>query len=368
MPDSTPTRGDPSAPTRARRDRARRKRASRRWPLLAGLAWFAVIAAAGLTACAWLWNDNLTDVPNTLLAVHYAVFMAVTFVFHAGLAMLPVIAFAALTHRAKLALAALALFGLASGPELAALASRGAPSTDRAGTIAVMSVNLMYGRHDPARLAAVIRTHSPDVIVFQEWTTGAAGLHKADLLVEFPYAVESVRDDAFGQAVVSRRPFLRDPIIYPPLARGVTEPQITIEIEHDGKPLRITDIHTAPPVRPSYLAHQRLLASELALWCDRPDGPHVLAGDFNAVTRAPTVRVFTRAGYIDSLDAVGGLAGSWRGATWPRTGNLRHAPGIRLDHILHAPTLVCTEATVCEDIGSDHAPIIARLRWRDGAR
>jgi endonuclease/exonuclease/phosphatase (EEP) superfamily protein YafD len=59
----------------------------------------------------------------------------------------------------------------------------------------------------------------------------------------------------------------------------------------------------------------------------------------------------------------GASAGRWRGTTWPRTGALRWAPGIRLDHVLHAPALVCDYAAVCADVGSDHAPIVARFKW-----
>lgn len=357
----------PESPSAADRDRSRRRSARPTWPLIAALGWLAVFGAALAVAAAWLWPDRLADAPNSWLAAHYAAFMAATFVFHAGLAMLPVLVFALPVRRRRLALASLLLFIAAAGPDLITLASRRSPSTDRTGTIAIMSANLMYGRADVVRFRQVVEAHKPDVIVIQEWTAAGARAFKPILLADYPHVVESDRDDAFGQAVFSRKPFTADPKIYPPIARVGTEPQITVTIDHAGKPLRIINTHTHPPTRPTYYGHQRRLVLGLSEWRNEPDAPHVLAGDFNATTRSPIVRALLRTGCLDAHDEAGG-AGRWRADTWPRIGALRHVPGIRLDHILHAQSLECTEASVCDDIGSDHAPIIARLRWRDGAR
>lgn len=296
-----------------------------------------------------------------MFTLHYAAFMARTFQFHAGLALLPVAIFAFLTRRRGLAALSAALLLAAAGPELLTALRRAPvePKSDR--QIAILSANLMYGRADADAVLAEIRARRPDVILFQEWTDSAARRLVAELRPDYPHTALAPRDDAFGQAVFSRLPFTSGVLIYPPI-QSAGEPQITVEVELDGAPLRITNVHTLPPVGRSYFRGQRRLARELAAWAtgSSPGAPAILAGDFNATARSDILRVFTRHGFINCHDAASG-DGPLRASTWPRTGRLALAPGIRLDHVLHAPGLRCVEASVCADTGSDHAPVFVRI-------
>jgi endonuclease/exonuclease/phosphatase (EEP) superfamily protein YafD len=284
--------------------------------------------------------------------------------------MAAVVVFAAFARRRRLAIVAAALALIASGPEFLISARarliRSSPSAAGSPVLTLMSANLLYGRADPQRLLTCIHEHRPDVIVFQEWTPRSVDSIKPLLLADYPHWCEAARDDAFGQAVCSRRPFTRPPRVFPPTG-GWREPQITVTLDLGDREVRITDVHILPPVDMTHFREQRRMAAGLAALTHPSDnssydGPHtdILAGDFNAVSRSAVLAKVLDTGMIEAHGSAPSR-GRPRGATWPRTGLLRHTPGIRLDHVLHAPWLRCVETVVCDDVGSDHAPVVARL-------
>ena len=70
-----------------------------RLPLLTALAWLAAAGALAQVLVSLFWHDCLAEVGRGMLAAHYAAFMAQTFAFHAGIAMVPVLLFAAVLRR-----------------------------------------------------------------------------------------------------------------------------------------------------------------------------------------------------------------------------------------------------------------------------
>lgn len=342
-------------------------RPRRRLSLFAALAWFTVTAAAAMLALAALWPDDLADHRGARLAADYLAFMSDTFLFHAGVGMAIVTLYALFARRWKLTAVAAALALLSAGPEAvtsarAVFAEAPPPSTTNSPErLTLMSANLLYGTADPQLLLAEINRHKPDVIVFQEWTPRSVQSVKPLLTADFPHWAEVPRDDAFGQAVCSRRPFTTPPRLYLPSGE-VSEPQITAAVDLGGRPLRITCVHVLPPVNPGYFREQRAMARALAHHADthRHDGPQtdILAGDLNAVPRSSVLALMLDSGLSEALDQ-SRRAGRWRGTTWPRNSTLAYAPGIRLDHILHSPRVRCVGSAVGADIGSDHAPITA---------
>jgi endonuclease/exonuclease/phosphatase (EEP) superfamily protein YafD len=144
---------------------------------------------------------------------------------------------------------------------------------------------------------------------------------------------------------------------------GFAEPQVTVAVMVGAHELRITNVHLLPPVGRMYFAEQRAGAKRLAQWASdstRVDRPDVLLGDFNAPPRTGIAAAMGAAGLVDAQ----GAAGWWRGTTWPRVGSLAWVPGLRLDHVFLRDTVECVEIRVGEDFGSDHRPVIAKLRWR----
>lgn len=325
------------------------------------MAWIAATIAFGLVLVAVLWHDNLFRASGAHLSFHHIAFMCQTFAYHAGIAMLPVLVVAVMARRRRLAILGLLTLVFGAGPELLTVIPR-SPGASTRPSLTLMSVNLMVGQSDTAALLAQIGQVAPDVIVFQEWTPGDAAKLRPALIATYPHVIDLSRDDAFGQAVFSRRPLAAPAVLYPQRG-GFREPQITIAVEHDGKVMRMTDVHLLPPINGAYFNEQRVNAAALAAVqsdASSQDRPDVLAGDFNATLRSGILHAFTDAGMQDAQRT----SGWWRGSTWPRVGVLAWTPGIQLDHVLVGPRVECEECRVGEDFGSDHRPVIVRLRWR----
>lgn len=273
--------------------------------------------------------------------------------------MLLVALFALATRRRRLLLVACIAAIIGAGPETLLIRPRSGENEQPARDgLTIMSVNLMYGRTSVPALLSQIDAVDPDVIVLQEWTPGASAVLVEQLIGKWPHKVEQSRDDAFGQAVFSRLAFAEPPRMYPPMGAW-TEPQITVSIPVAGRTMRITNVHVLPPISLDYFAVQRSMSRSLAQWAEGNTGPHVLIGDFNAVRGSGVLRAFANAGFRDAHQAVG----SWRGSTWPRTGWLRWAPGIQLDHALVGRGATPLNARTLPDVGSDHRPIVIRVGW-----
>lgn len=347
-------------PTAALAPETSASRPRARLPLLSALAWLAVVGSIPMVLAAWLWRDALRECSGALLTLHYGAFMAQTFVYHAGLAMLAVILLALYTRRRWLLIAAALVFVLGAGPDLLTLLPRRMPAA--AGpTLKIMSANLMYGRGNHQALLAQIAREAPDVLVFQEWTPRTSAALAAALAPMYPHSAQQAREDAMGQAVFSRRVFVEPVRNYPPKG-GFREPQMTCAVDLAGTPVRITNIHLLPPMSRRVFGEQRRMAGGVHAWLsDRGDDqrPDVLIGDFNAVAGSSLLRGVLPAD--GSYDFAQNLAGFWRGSTWPRVGVLAHLPGIRLDHALVRNAFVCTDARTGEDFGSDHRPVIVTI-------
>jgi endonuclease/exonuclease/phosphatase (EEP) superfamily protein YafD len=344
-------------------------RRRRPWRLAAFVMWVGLAAAMVQGVLSLLWRDDLSPRSEAGLATAWIGFAAITFAYHAGVAMLLPLIFAMITRRRVMALIAAGAGVMCAGPEvMVILAPREGSNVTGVGGVGsnseltLMSANLLYGEADPGRLLAKIDREQPDVLLIQEWTSGArAGLAEA-LRERFAHMVEAPREDAFGQAVFSKRPFVVPPRLFPPLP-GFRDPHIVAEVEVDGRVLRMVNVHVMPPVGLFAFGEQRRTAAQLSTWASQgPEagGPHVLIGDFNAVWRSPIVRSFTTQGFREAH----AVAGRWRGSTWPRFGVLAYLPGVRIDHAIVGPDIRVVEARTGGDLGSDHKPLIVRIGWR----
>ena len=85
------------------------------------------------------------------------------------------------------------------------------------------------------------------------------------------------------------------------------------------------------------------------------DDAHVdiVAGDFNVVSWGHVLRELGDHGYSDALADRGFLSATFTPFTW--------ILGRRLDHILVRSTLHRVRNTIVDDVGSDHAAVVAEL-------
>lgn len=116
---------------------------------------------------------------------------------------------------------------------------------------------------------------------------------------------------------------------------------LSVEVEADGAPIRVLATHL-PHLEHGVWATTRALRRALPT----TEVPAVLVGDMNM--------------WGWSLDVM--LPRGWRrivrGKTWPA-----HRPHSQIDHIAVTPPVEAVWAEVAPDVGSDHLPVRARLRW-----
>ena len=150
-------------------------------------------------------------------------------------------------------------------------------------------------------------------------------------------------EGSVGIAVVTALPVRRCASI--PLGPTPTDPApdrtaLHVEIDVDGEPLQLVAVHLT-----SQLPHGPVLQLRRLARAAPRTGPAVIAGDCNFW--GPGVRAFLR-----------GWRRAVRGRTWPA-----RRPHSQIDHILVRPDIRVMAGEVLADVGSDHRPVRAELRW-----
>lgn len=244
----------------------------------------------------------------------------------------------------------------AGAEAIAAYAPRDPPPACGPG-LKVMSANLLMVNPDAGPLAAEIMAEDADLVLLQEYSTiwlealTAAGARK-----RWPYAEEVVRDDSFGSAIWSKRPFLDQELV------TLTDlPQTWARLPLGSGDLEVWNIHTLPPRNMEYLYwHRQAMDLILELMRSSPS-PALYGGDFNSVARSGFSRKARRI-----VDDAWELAGSGPGHTWPN--GVFTLPPLRLDHLWMSRDLTVTEIRRGTGHASDHRPLIATLAPRVGGR
>lgn len=153
-------------------------------------------------------------------------------------------------------------------------------------------------------------------------------------------------EGTIGTAILTRVPARRRPDVVVGPTIGDPAPRravVHIEVGGDPSPLQLVGVHLTSRL-PHGPPHQlRRLKRALP----DPGRPVVVAGDCN-LWGPPVVAL---------------LADGWRrgvlGRTWPA-----RRPHSQIDHVLVRPGDVrVTDATVGDDVGSDHRPLLVRVAW-----
>ncbi len=231
--------------------------------------------------------------------------------------------------------------------------------------IQVVSFNARGGRTLVRSPTTLVADWGADVIAFQECGRGVGAA--------FAQASEWHVDTRSGLCLVSRFEIVevtemeREALEW----AGGSGVVATCELDVDGTPLYITNLHLETPragfemIRagrlregiPKVREKSFLRGIELRrarAWIDGFSGPHIVLGDFNT---PPESRPYRQAwaGWQNTFSLVGSGLGRTRINGWIR---------VRIDHILANEEWQVIEAWVEEDVGSDHLPIVARLRPR----
>ncbi len=239
------------------------------------------------------------------------------------------------------------------------LGARRVPADTPGTRLTVMSMNLLYGSGSVDEFFRQVDEIDPDVLVLQEYTDAFARVCESELLGRYPHAVLIPSGGAFGQATFSRLGFVETPRRFPRTEIKPTRgwpAQTEVMVRVGEREVSVVNVHLLPPTGFTMVMDQHRMASGLVDAYGDEDRAIVLAGDFNSNERGLPVRRVLRSGFESVFSEFGvGL-----GATWPRTGLLRHLPGTRLDHVLYrGARLRLLDQGVGGDFGSDHRPVWA---------
>jgi len=247
------------------------------------------------------------------------------------------------------ALLALVLVGWHAWPTAEGLLAKPRAESCNGPTLTVATANVRYSNQDHGRFLAWLDAEPADLVVVQEVT--AAWAHDLAARRGYRYRHVLTREDPYGIAILSRWPL--EAVSLVDLA-GDGRPSLGAVVAVDGRRLQVYGLHTHWPITPS-LARARDEALHVAAALARDATlPVVLLGDLNLTPYSPPFdRLLGDSGLRDVMQGQGWQP-TWRAGFWPLA--------LRIDHVLVSSDLCVEDATVGPAVGSDHRPVLARLR------
>lgn len=329
-------------------------------------AWILVMSIYVAVVFAYTWPQDYRNQNTIYVGASWVAAIIRTFVFHMGIVVVLIAIGASFGRCWKLFAATVPLMTFMVGPSFISYWPTGA-SEPQGATLKVMSINLLFNNQNTDPITWRILDESPDVILFQEYTSHwHEALQSNDngkwgaIREVFPHACVVPREDSFGTAIYSKLPFVDKPNRRVALGQA-TEPQIRAVIEFDEKPVAIYNVHLLPPWGMEYTIEHRSQFADLLDILEAEQLPAIVGGDFNFTENSANAADLNRIGFADAHDQ----GGQGRGATWPANSFFRWIPSIRLDHIYKSEAFVCIECKTGVCNGSDHRPVITLLEFCD---
>ena len=304
--------------------------------LLEAALWLQLLAAPGPLLARWAFVFELMSYARLQLA--------------AGLGLGALLAWA--LHRRGLALAS-TVAALVLAQPLAAPMFHVEPAAAPGPTLRLLQANVKTEARGYAQLAALIDAEAPDVVALEE--VDAAWLEAlGPQRQRYPHRLEHPRDDNFGIALWSRHPLGETRVVE--AGRGAT-PTLDALLRIEGYTLRVVVTHPSPPFRAQAAARRDEQLLALAAMLRQGARPAVLVGDLNATPNAPIFRDVVEFAGLQDVPAQ-----RWPLGTWPA---FLPFGAIWIDHVLPTEGVRVEALATATSIGSDHRPVLARLRLVD---
>ena len=233
--------------------------------------------------------------------------------------------------------------GIAASPGAVASQACAGPAF----TVATVNVQFSNARREAFR--AWLATRPADFLVIQEVT--AAWAMEFESAADYPYRYVVPREDPYGLALLSRWPLES---VTPVDLAGDGLPSLTGVVDAAGQRVRFLALHTRWPITPALAAARDEALRGAAAVARATDLPLVLLGDLNVTADSPAFRgLLAQAGLRDAMHGQGWHP-TWLAGFWPLA--------LRIDHVLVSSGLCVDRAEVGPPVGSDHRPVLARLR------
>jgi endonuclease/exonuclease/phosphatase (EEP) superfamily protein YafD len=270
--------------------------------------------------------------------------------FVAGVVLLPV---ALILRRPWMLIAALVTVALQWAPWWAADGGPkvGQPAACEGKTeISVATVNVWFrnGEHDSA--LEWLKANPADVVLVQEVTAAWAAV-LATTKQQYPQQKFLPREDPYGIALLSRWPL--DQVVAVDFAADGL-PSVVARVNVRGRQVLIVGLHTHWPLLRDLQRSRDSALLQAAAMSRLSSTPTVLLGDLNLTPYAPAFRrLVDRSGLKDAF-ASQAWRPTWQAGFWPLA--------LPLDHVLVPQDSCVVSAQIGADIGSDHRPVLVRLR------
>lgn len=190
-----------------------------------------------------------------------------------------------------------------------------------------------------------IEREQPDFVGLVE--VHATWLRELSLQSEFPYSLTIPQQDNFGIALYSKHPLT---FFHEGYGEEIT-PAIRAEVSEGALAgLRISVVHSIPPLSAAAYRHNSLLIRRIATEVRHSQNPYLLMGDFNATIFSGLFRKLFWGGEMRH-------AGQGRGyfTTWDAQSFLKR---LMLDHVLLAGCIRTIRYERGQEFGSDHYPLV----------
>lgn len=227
-----------------------------------------------------------------------------------------------------------------------------ADTPDPTRDVSFLAANVLMENSDHARLRGLIEETSPDVLLLME--TDQTWIDAMEpVLAGYSTVVRVPLDNHYGMLFATRLEAVKAKSVRLTPERT---PTLFAELkDHDGGMFRFVGLHPRPPVPGQDTETRDAQILYAARFARKTDMPLVAMGDFNVAAWSQTAQLFKRAGgYLDPR--IGrGLYSSFD-ATHP----VLRCP---IDQIHITADVALVDFHRGPNVGSDHFPMIARLRF-----
>ena len=213
--------------------------------------------------------------------------------------------------------------------------------------ITLQSINVLSNNSQFDKVQSYITQSDPDILVITEFSSP----WKTNLnLHNYPYSIESVRNDNFGIALFSKLPLTEKKILHLGEKRF---PVVKASVSFKNQLTTIVGVHLENPMGSQSMSLQNIQLDQLFDMLD-PLPSIVLAGDMNLTSYTRQFRKLKR-----KLKLVDSRKGFQRQASWPTL--LPAILRIPIDHVLVSKDIEIEHRSLGPNIGSDHLPVLIRL-------
>ena len=223
--------------------------------------------------------------------------------------------------------------------------------------LSLLTTNVLQTNRGADRLLTIISGADPDLILAVETDEWWAERLTAGLSSRYVHKISYPLSNGYGLVLFSRLELIEAEVRFvfddaiPSIRTGVKL--------RSGAVVRIYGVHPRPPAIEQDSTERDFELIIIATEIEARGEPAVVVGDLNDVAWSPTTLNFMRAGNL--LDPRRGR-GFYN--TYPA-----HLPGIRypLDYVFNTRHFEICAMRVLPPFGSDHLPLIAKLRLRSRA-